>query len=458
MDKVIEKIIIGSQLSNKFKNFLLNLLDNYSDHNYRYISIGDAYNLVKDLYSLEKDLINSDFSEETYISFIYTYAKNFCLKEKNNIIVWEKFYKKLIKNTLFNSNNRRFFLELKDSETGIVDFIKRIAILIEELDILMKNNQNYLALKKYKEIIELCNIQGFDPNLLHNVNYKKLEEALEKRYSIYSPMRNLTTYLNQIKKRDLIEEDFVYVKNPNTESVMVQKLLHNVMQKYSESTGYFLKTFTRDIDLYYLNNLIVVSYRYDDVPKMILKKGQLELNWHDRDFWAKIFDSNVDYIEESSINYFIESDGTSEVYQVISTEFQKEIYKKLGSNVIYVPEKYLDEGIYKYLNKYDPNNKLLHSLKIDDNQNNLMTTDYKYYFKDPSIIDDLEVENLEEYKYLNLIKTKNDNKSRNKSIASIIAHSKKNPKELEIENKKSNYQKKLSYKSNEIKWLPYKDD
>lgn len=455
MDVVIERIFMESKLSDKFKKCLLFLLNNYQDLDYGYITVGDAYFIVKDLLILEKDLINHEFKNDTYITFIYTYVKRYCLKEKDNIIVWKKMYETLIKNTILNKDNRNYFINLKKPESGIISFIKTISLLVEELNNLINKNDYISVLKKYNELIEICNTNGIEKDILDNT--EELTKILEIKYSIYSPLRNYKTFLKSINKRELTieneygKENFVHIKNSNPESIITQQLIHEKMLNYYKDTGYLLRPYKRDVNIYYLKNIAIVAYKYDDTPNMNLKKNKISLNWNDRDFWAKIFDKNVDYVEGNDINYFITDGDEHDLYKVVPTTFQDKFYESLGSNVIYTPEEYLDEALFKYLKHFNMEN--IYNIK---NTDKLMTTDHKFYFKDPTLIDELLVENIEEYKYLNLIKTSN---SRNRTLGSIISHSKKNPKKEDIKQEtKKAYSKKLSYNKPEHIWLPYKDN
>ena len=82
-----------------------------------------------------------------------------------------------------------------------------------------------------------------------------------------------------------------------------------------------------------------------------------------------------------------------------------------------------------------------------------MTSNNLFYFKDPTKIDVLEVENLEEHHYFNLIKSKINEASRKKTIAYITAYSKKHPKKVE-----KTFQKKFTKNFTPEIRLPYKDN
>lgn len=479
MDVIIMKIFENPRLSENLKKALFLLFQDYQDKNYGYLSIGEAYNLLNDLLLLDKDLKNFNCESKTYMAFVYHYAKRYCVNsygdtEEDKIILWDKMYRNLIMNTIIFDDKRKYFLELENPQTDLVENLKKVAILFEELLILIVQNKNYLVVKKYHEIIELCNHHGLDSSLLEKGNEEKLKTALERKYSELSFYRNPSEYRKQVKRRkvsaeeDFAPDNFVYFETPNTVSYMIQKLIHSsLMREFYFRTGYFVKPLTRDINLYYLADLVIVAYRFDDVPDMTLKKSGLELNWKDRDFWSTIFNPEINFVDGGNIGYFIEEPG--EIYSVKPQAFQGKDYEQLGNKVIFAPEKYLDEVVSKYASYYENLDESKKSKSLDislekyikdglDTENitdKLMTSDEVFYFKDPTLVDDLEVENIEDHYYLNLIKSKTGS-ARNRSIASIRAISEKNPKSVpqKTENKPNNIKKtyKKVYKSPEDLW------
>ncbi|MDD2505447.1 MAG: hypothetical protein PHF21_04185, partial [Bacilli bacterium] len=281
-------------------------------------------------------------------------------------------------------------------------------------------------------------------------------------------------YKKEVNKRKLFKEDssdikeFNYIKTASTESYIIQKSLHKIMLDYYTQTKYFFKLYNRDTYIYHLDNIIVYAYKYDNTPNIALKSGKLTLTWEDRDFWAKIFDPNIDYIEGNDFNYFIDSEEKTELYRLLALNFQSTpVIKKEGINYIYAPINHIEEAIYKTLTKNNTipldqkikNQMILYGFNFENIKEKLLTTDGSFYFKDPTIIDELEVENLEEHHYLNLLKSKKDKNSLNRSIASIISHSKKNPKKVLEEKKVKKYpEKKLKYRNYDNIRLPYKDN
>ncbi|MDD2208745.1 MAG: hypothetical protein PHG03_06005 [Bacilli bacterium] len=457
MDQILINIFNNTNLSNNFKNGIFNVLNKYQDKMYGYISVGDAYLIATSLAELEKDLINIKLDQKTIDAFVYASIKYYCDKEKDNIIVWKEMYERLFKDTLLNTINRVQILNIENPKTELVKYLKEAAVLTAELLDLMSLEKPYLVLKKYREIMNLCLYQGLDPSLLKNE--EELKNRLEKKYSYYSKMRNPFEYRKIISQRKITLEDnfkadnFICFETPDCESYVIQYVMHLLMKEYYKKTGYFLRPLTRDIFLYYLKDITIVAYLYDDVPKMSLKSGRLYYNWDDPHFWAEVYNPKMDYIISDNFNYFIDDIDNPHIFKVVPLNFEKTFYKGLGKKVIFTPEKDIDEALFKFLN-HTNDIKLLEQLELNSPEsNNLMTSNNLFYFKDPTKIDMLEVENLEEHHYFNLIKSKINEASRKKTIAYITAYSKKHPKKVE-----KTFQKKFTKNFTPEIRLPYKDN
>ncbi len=469
MDPVVQRIINNSNLSKILKEQVYILFEEYLN-TYVYISVGDINEIIQELQLLEKDLNKVTIDNETLKAIVYTFLKRYLIKKKYNKEtdthdpVWERFYQTIIENTVLNNFNRKYFLTLENPNTSIIDFINKSSVLVDELFELMKNEQSFLVLKKYQEILEFCNYLGIDPKIF--TDEEKLKQAINKKFSIYSSI-NLKTYKEQVKRRTLSKktsfkpDDFIYNINDCLETNMLHKQLHEIIKKYYQKTKFIMRPYNKNINLYYLNNIVVVAYRYDDVPNTSLKSGNLTLTYKDRDFWTKVFNPNIDYVEGGSINYFIDTEEEQEHYRVQSQTFDTTFFQSLGTKVIFTPEEYLEEAIYKSLTENDNlplDQKYIkklesYGLNFNNKTNNLMTSNYSFFFKDPTKVDDLEVENIEEYQYLNMIKSKTDPKSRKRCIITLSTLSKKDPKKPEPATKKTKYyQKKINVQ------LPYKDN
>lgn len=464
MDEFIKNYILTSELSDNFKQAFLSLFNKYQDK-YGYLKIGEAGEIIANLQTLDKDLKNFDCNFNTYMAFVYCYAKRYCVndyKDENgeDISLWDRMFRILINNTIMFEDKRKYFMELDNPQNDVVRYLKKVAILFDELLTLVFQNKEYLAVKKYHELIELCNRDGLDESLLEKGNEKELLVALEKKYSLFSPLRNPIVYRNQVNKRKVIKEkdfapyNFVCYETINTLSYMLLKLIHSsLMREFYFRTGYFIRPYNRDINLYFLDDLVVVAYRYDDVPTMVLLDNQTILTWNDPGFWGTIFNFKKDFENKGQNKHYIEELNKKYIIEPIT--FKDSLFRTLGKNVIFAPEKYLDEAVFKYaivnkcLDKYQEA-----GLNTNNITNKLLTCNYQFYFKDPTLVDELEVENLGDYKYLEMIRAADaTGEERKRTIAGIKGLMKKNPqKVVSVDTSKSN-QRQLSFEPR----LPYKN-
>lgn len=447
--------ILDSTLKNNTKLITIDILDNNIDNIYGNNSVGDFFQSIRSLKVLENDLSKTNLNKNIYKMLIFNVIKKHCYKN-------EELESSLIR-TFFDDKYFREQLQLiENPQTRIICFLKGLIPLIEDYYKYINNNI-YSALKIYHEILTFCLYEGIDKNLLNDE--VKLKETLEAHFSDTNLLRLPFYFKKQINDKNIKEDNFKYIKTGTTESYYVQKILHEKMINLKEKTGCMTYVYNRDINIYKINDLVIVTYRYDDVPNMILKKNDLELNWNDRDFWAKIFDKDINFVTDKSINYFIENEEF-EIYKVVPKTFDKDYFKNLGSNVVFAPQKHMDDALYLYFTENNTINidtkkiKQLEKFGVplkDNNNPNLMASDNSFFFIDPTKIDELDVEDINDYKYLSLLKCKEDQKSRNKSIASIKTAAKKNPKTPEEKKLKNNKPYVKKYSNKQI-WLPYKDN
>lgn len=450
------RLIENSSLNINTKNIAVDILKNNIDNMYGNNSVGDFSQSIKNLKILESDLISTNINKNILEMLIFNVMRKHCNKN-------EELESTLIK-TFFDDKNFREQLKfIENPQTRIISFLKGLVPLIDNFYNQININDIYSALKKHHEILDYCLYDGIDKSLLNND--QKLKETLEKQFNETNLLRLPFYFKKQINDK-IIKEDkennFKYIQTGTSESFYVQKILHEKMINLHQKNGCMTYIYDRNINIYKINDFIIVTYRYDNVPNMVLKKNNLELNWNDRDFWAKIFDKDINFVTDKSVNYFIENEEL-EFYKVVPKTFNK-YFNKLGNNIMFTPERYMDDAIYLYftennaLNSDSVTKKYLEKIGIPliPNKNlNLMTSDNSFFFIDPTKIDDLEVEDINDYKYLALLKCK-DEKSRNKSIAHIKAAAKKNPKKPELKKEKYNpYIKK--YQNKQIR-LPYKDN
>ena len=456
-------IISDSNLTERIKLKAIDLIAKNIDLRYGNNSYGEFNETIAKLKFLEQDIINININNQTLEMIIYNIVNRHCLK--NEELESALFYK------FFEDNSFRNQLKLIiNPQSGIIYFLKGLTSKIDDLYSLIAEKKYYLGLKTHQEIITYCLYHGIDKNLVDNKNEEKLTEILNKHFDEFSLINQPYHFKKHIKDRIINDyekfsnQDFKFLIARSLEGFYVQKILYEKMLEHYNKTKCLTYIYNRDINIYKINDITIVAYRYDDIPKMILKSGDLELNWNDRDFWAVIFDQDVKFMSEDNNNYIIRNDEQFISYKVISKTFINQDFYKLGDKVIFAPEDYIDETVYLFLTKNNIQRMDLFmeneykNLGFDFKDNkNLMTGDYTFFFKDPTLINELNVENFENYKYLSLLKNKKDSKSRNKSIGAIKAAAKKNPKKPEEnKNKTKIYKPKVKYPRKY--WTPYKDD
>ena len=456
--------LFNSNLQDRIKIKAINLIAKNVDLKRGNNSYSEYKETIDKLKLLEEDISNININNEILEMIIYNIISRHCLT--NEQLESSLFYK------IFEDNFFRDQLKLiENPQSGIIYFLKGLTFEINELYQLIDDKKYYLGLKKHQDIINFCVYHGINKNLINDENEENLKVILDKHFNECDKLNNPYHFKNHIKDRFINEfkkydeSDYKFLITFTLEGFYVQKILYKKMLEHYNQTKCLTYVYNRDINIYKINDLTVVAYRYDDIPKMILKSGDLELNWKDRDFWAVIFNKDTEFMPADKDNYIILNEEQFASYKVISKTLINEAFYKLGNKVIFVPEDCIDEAVNLFLTKNDIQRMDLFtgseytSLGFDfsSNNSNLMTGDYIFFFKNPAFIDDLEVEKIEDYKYLDLIKKKETQKSRNKSISSIIAAAKKNPKKFEEDkSKKKIYQPKTKYPKKY--WTPYKDD
>ena len=137
MNPVILNIFKDYKLSENFQSVFIKLFEKYQHPVYGHISIGEAIEITKVLMTLEKDLEKFNFDLKTYMAFVYYYVHQYLIndfKENNeNIFLWERMYRILINDVILNDDNRKRFLELDNPQTGLMEYLKKVAVLLDEL-------------------------------------------------------------------------------------------------------------------------------------------------------------------------------------------------------------------------------------------------------------------------------------------------------------------------------------
>ena len=471
MDDSFKNHILNSSLTNHEKELLIYTGEKKIDKD-QYFSVGEYFEAVRKCEELCSDIRDLHVSDKLYC---YLFYHILVMKCEYDI----KIYTELFKSTLFNDNFRSKLMELKNDSSGIITFMKTLAPHVDELLELIEEDKGYKAVKQYKKIIELCNRDVIPEGLTD----EEIKKELDKRFFKTTFSNDLNNFKRRVKKPKFnpISEEYdkkklVAAKTYAGEVFAFQKVLHAEMLEYHSKSKCIYNQMNDEFGIFHLGDVTLVTYKYDDAPDMVLKAYNLNLDWKTRDFWAKMFDPNIKFSDDPTVHYTIDGEDKKEMYMVVPRTFLKKPFRNLfGKKVIYAPEEYMDEALYLGLTE---NGKI--SLDFEHYQkfeelgfdykyitDKLMSADHSFFFKDPSLIDELNVSNLDDFTHLGLIKTKTDPKSRNRCIAQIRAAAKKNPKRACGTEKKPNTPK--SFRKERYLYpkpgdkdfkprLPYKDD
>ena len=370
---------------------------------------------IEECVRLYNDLQGIDVSPRTYsflFYYIFRWQCRFDSPEEK-----KRLFEGLIKSTLFNKEFREAVKLAGTNSSGYIYFMQIVTPLIDELEALMlttknadgvvvKKSPSYQVIKKHREIIGLCD-RDFLPE---GVERDAVVQELKKRYGppfghekvcafykngIAEP-RYVPTSPYKLSEQPVVFED----EGINT---ALRSLLHKKMLVYHEETGFLFRPYNENINIYYMGAIVVVAYKYDDVPGMVLKSSDLMLGWQDLEFWTKITDSKMVF-HEGRYKLATAENGYEE-YQVEHTGFLKTPFMPFdfpGKTVIYAPEDALDEAIrigislgkgltfsirqHSKLRELGWVQPLISSAA-------LLTADSSFIFKDPSKVDALKLSN-----------------------------------------------------------------
>ena len=450
MDDTFIRIIASSQiLSDHLKELLEYTGSKKISKKRNYLSVGEMYNILRKCEALAEDLKDITVSDKVYCYLFYQIMDPYCEFEFD-------LYKKLFQDTLFSDAFLTDVLASGNNQSGYISLMQTIGPAVAELKQYVASRQSYAALKKYREILKLCDLEGIRPGL----SDEELQVEIDKRFHYTSWLSNIVRYKKAVanpvypEDKDFYKNTHIYPTTYATEIYALRKYLYEIMQDYYKQTNCLLRPVIDGINIYYLGHIIIVAYDYDDIPDMILKKDRLILDWQTRDFWGKVFDPQMRFVGTKETHYLLNGEEP-ESYLVDARGFKKRPYNTLGQKVIYAPGAYIEEALYKGLTE---NGKMpldiMSSLTLQDQgfdldsvTDKLLTGDNIFFFKDPTLVDDLEVKNLDKYTHLGLIKTKTDPVARRRSIAAIRAATKKKPKQAPPEHPQNNYQSYVYRKS-----------
>ena len=466
MDDFLNKKIVESELSEPFQKNLTRILSSELNPNQHYLSVGEFAEIIDKITALQSDLEFIDLSEQQINDFIYIALDRYVKKDTDKLV-------SLVNETILNDEFRRQIISINNPTSGIIAFFKALALLVEELFALINEKKDFLVLKKYREIMNVCDSLGIDESLLEKENEHLLRSLLKQRYYPHSLMYYPSSYKKFLREKKLNSEkefrpdNFVYFLTYDAISYEFQKALHNKMKEYYRERRCFVRPYKENSYIYFLDNVIIIAYLYDDTPKMQLKKDHaLSYSWHDREFWTKMFDPNIRYNPQLGKNYTI---GSDESYQVIQTAFEEKGFNSLINRFVVAPESYIDEALYKALTDYslpidffllEKTKKM--GLDVDSLTDKLLTNGNYFYYKDPSNVDELEPFNISEYKFLELIKSRETAEARKRSITALRVAALKNPKKPKYIPQPANVYpyppKALRLKPEDYRRLPYSDD
>ena len=248
-DTVILKIILESSLSETVKNLTIDILKENADKMYGHFNVGEVYESLKILSALESDLEQLNITDDKILkALIYNVIRHHCHKndELNSL---------LIKTFLENEDFRKKIIEIKNPQSGIVEFLNKVGDLVNELFFLVEERKSYLVLKKYQEIINYCRNCGIDPKLLNGDKKEELTEILSKKFHTLSIYRNPSCFRSELKKLEFLKEEnyspenFNYVKTFSSAEYFFQKLLHEKMVEYYRENQCIIVSYNKDINI-----------------------------------------------------------------------------------------------------------------------------------------------------------------------------------------------------------------
>lgn len=398
------KIIKNSNLQNNIKDIAINLLE----ENIMYGSGAanrpqDFEETVSKLEILEKDINNLGIEDELLTYVVFNVIKSHCRENPN--------LEKGLIDTFFQNDFLRIKLKFMDEpQTGVLRFLKGLVPLTENLYENFNNKKYFDMLRSHEQIVEYSLYYGINKEIIDND--QKLSQELFSRFPKFNRLRDIDVFRKITNRRYVLtEENFRYYNTLTSEGYYVQKYLNDQMFKNKDITKATFRIFTNGMNIYNIGGLSIFTYRFDDIPKMILKDENYEYGFNDREFWTKIF--NMDFVGSNNIHYF--NEDTFEMYKVVPKLYNNKNYKYYNNKVVIIPNEYIDDGLKISRDK-------------DYNNPNLFTGDKYFYFKDPTKVENLVIENPNNYPYIELLKSKEDKEARKRSISALKGAATKNPK------------------------------
>lgn len=294
---------------------------------------------------------------------------------------------------IFNNKNVCDLIRNSECKSEFYTIIKDILPYYEELEDLIRNNKKYMALKKYKEILSILNMETL------NLYPKDMwEKECQKRYRF--TYNKKVYYEANLKHKHYKQEDkfdFKTLPFMNNNSLTCSLLIHYFHQKmvnFYKKSNYIYKPVNDDYGFYKLNNINIITYNFDDLINVNVNHLKRNYNMKKPEFWGIIFSKGIKF------NYFIPKK-----------------FKRLASRYkpcIIVPDDYIDEALVHFLSSetgYDINNMFLQKelIKIGfplegfEEKEGLLNAENTVYFKNPQMVDKLKVKDINNFKTLKKI-------------------------------------------------------
>lgn len=430
----------NKRLSNIAYSFLLP--EGYDNFFYSfYFIIPEKAAAVKhDLEKFNKEALLSEndyaaFKDHLFYVTIAQYAR---YEERKNHLEYEE---NAVSPFIFNDEFRNILCNFQEFESEFFTLMKTLSPCITNLENLIKNNKPIKVLEQYKKIQMILENEGIDLSLdeVHQ------EEIFKKSMLLYSDtFKRHNKRRKELKYPTKINPD--KENNPVTQSVLcnrVSKMLSIKMEKYFEETGYLYTHLSKNLDLYVLGNLRIITYKNDEQLNMQLGS----YNPKDKKFWIEAFGEDFSF-NKINVNLNL---PVVPYTAACPEEHLKEMIFRLSSldNVdnfsldLIAVQNLKEMGFDKPLEELSDIKQVLH------------TNSGRFYFKDPRMVEELNLPEDDEYKYYRTLRTKKTLKERQTYIKQLIASDKRN--KAKIVTPQNNYGKSKSLKKKDIR-LPYKDD
>lgn len=377
-----------TNLPQKYDDMFIYLLREYLDKDIDF-STGMKMNMIKKAESVYSDLHALNIDDDLlYRDLFYNVIKNFSVKRPDII----ELNARIMSKTLFNEEFRDKVKQMNTWKSGYISFMKSVIPKLEELLQLLSEEKSYLAMKKYAELLSFLNIEALDPKM--SSSDKSAE--LEKRY--YIPYNTINSYNKRAKDIEFRKENpFIKIGdieayNYSHECLMLQRYLYQIMIKYYEKSGCFYRQINNDVGLFLLKDESLLTYKYDDLPGMTLSYMNKTVDFKDGRFWATIASLDFDLMKA----------------KITDNAFNMSVKSHLGGKIVVCPDEYMDEAFYQSnidkdgnINIYDRDKLYSIDFPLDEpTTSKLLTTDGLFYFKNPLLVDELKIKNIEANEFL----------------------------------------------------------